>query len=149
MSVSARLLITGSMAAFLAGCAGTGTTALTCSPQEQDLQFKLKDDGCVKGVANRWGWDKNTIEICQGGTVNWKVKKASHRNGELKKRIVFKSAEGSPLEWLDSGFESEAISGKVRDDAKAGEPGFKYNVETERGPGDVCSFDPMIIVKPR
>jgi hypothetical protein len=149
MSVSARLLITGSLVAFLAGCAGTGQTALTCGPQEQNLRFKLKDDGCVKGITNRWGQDKESIEICQGGTVTWKVKKPSHRNGELKKSIVFETAAGSPLEWKDSGFQGETIAGKVRDDAPTGGDGFKYTVRTERGPGDVCAHDPMIIVKPK
>jgi hypothetical protein len=149
MNVSARLLITGSLLALLAGCASTGPTALTCNPQEQNLRFKLKDDGCVKGVSNRWGQDKNSIEICQGGTVTWKVKKPSHSNGELKKGIVFETAAGSPFEWTDSGFQGEAIVGKVRDDAPTGGDGFKYKVNTERGPGDVCSLDPMIIVKPR
>lgn len=148
MSVSTRLLITGSLVALLAGCAGTGATSLTCEPQEQNLQFKLKDDGCVKGVANRWGWDKNTIEICQGGTVTWKVKKSSHNKGQLKKGIVFETAAGSPFDWKDSGFKDETIVGKVREDASPGGDGFKYNVRTERGPGDVCDFDPKIIVKP-
>ena len=96
MNVSARFLITGSLAALLAGCAGTGPTALTCEPQELKLRFKLKDDGCVKGISDGAGRNKDRIEICQGGTITWKVKKSSHRNGDLKKRIVFKSAAGSP-----------------------------------------------------
>jgi hypothetical protein len=149
MSVSTRLLITGSLVALLAGCASTGSTALTCEPQEQDLRFKLKDDGCVKGISNRWGRDKNTIEICQGGTVTWKVNNSSHRNGARKKSIVFDTAAGSPMEWMESGFQDEALVGRVREDAKPGGDGFKYTVKTERGPGDVCAFDPMIIVKPR
>jgi hypothetical protein len=149
MNVSARLLITGSLAALLAGCASRGPTALTCEPEERKLQFKLKDDGCVEGISDSLGRDKDRIEVCQGDTITWKVKKWWHSNGDLKKRITFKSAAGSPLEWTDSGFESKTISGTVRADAKTGEPGFKYNVDTERGPGDVCPFDPMIIVKPR
>ena len=149
MIVSARLLLTGSLVALLAGCVSTGSTALTCEPQEHKLSFKLKDDGCVRGISNRWGQSKDNIEICQGGTVTWKVKKPSHRNGELKKSIVFETPAGSPLEWKDSGFQDETIAGKVRDDAPTGGDGFKYTVKTERGSGDVCAFDPMIIVKPR
>jgi hypothetical protein len=149
MSVSARLLITGGLVVFLAGCAGTSPTALTCEPQEQQLRFKLKDDGCVKRVTDSSGDDRESIEICQGGTVTWQVKKRSHPNGKLKKSIVFETPAGSPLEWKDSGFQGETIVGRVRDDAPTGGDGFKYTVKTERGPGNVCAHDPMIIVKPR
>jgi hypothetical protein len=148
MSVSTRLLIAGSLAALLAGCAGTGETALTCRPQEQKLKFKLEDNGCVNGITDSSGADKNEIEICRGGTVTWKVKRYWESNGKLKKRIVFEAAEGSPMEWTDSGFESDSIVGKVRVDAPTGLPGFKYTVKTERGAGDECPFDPKIIVKP-
>ena len=149
MSVSTRLLIAGSLVAFLAGCAKTDPTALTCKPQEQTLRFKIKDNGCVDGITDFWGLkDKNDIEICRGGTVTWKVKKDWDTNGKLEKRIVFEAAEGSPLEWTDSGFQSDSIVGKVRDDAQTGPPGFKYTVKTELGTGDDCPFDPKIIVKP-
>jgi hypothetical protein len=149
MHHSARLLFAGALLALLAGCTATGPTALTCSPQEQSLRFKLKDDGCVKGVTNAWGLNKEKVEICQGGTVTWKVRKSAHRNGDLKKGIEFDPTTGSPLAWQDSGFQADVIVGQVREDAATGEPGFKYTVATERGPGDVCKHDPMIIVKPR
>jgi hypothetical protein len=149
MSVSARLLFTGSPVAFPAGSAGTGLTALTCDPQEQYLRVKPKDDGCVKEIANRWGQHKECIEICEDGTATWKVKKPSHRNGELKKTMFFKTAAGSPLEWTDSGVQGETIACKVHDDAPTGADGFKYTGKTERRPGDVCAHGPVIIVKPQ
>jgi hypothetical protein len=134
---------------LLVGCAGTGETTLSCSPQQLTLKFKLKDDGCVKDVTNSRGSSRDTVEICQGGVITWKVKKASHDKGNLKKSIAFVSAAGSPLKWKDSGFQADTIIGEVRGDAATGLPGFKYTVRTERGPGDVCEHDPMIIVKPR
>jgi hypothetical protein len=144
-----RLMLLAGMLAFIAGCAGSPARPLECGPQEQSLRFKLKDDGCVKRVTNAWGLNKETIEICQGGTVTWKVKKSAHPKGDLKKGISFDAATGSPLQWQDSGFQADVIVGQVRDDAATGAPGFKYTVATERGPGDVCKHDPMIIVKPR
>jgi hypothetical protein len=149
MSVSARLLITGGLVAFLAGCAGSAPRTLACDSQKHSLRFKLEEDGCVKRVTNWRGSDRERIEVCHGDTITWKVRKSTHPKGDLKKGISFDGSKGSPLQWQDSGFQADTIVGQVRADAATGEPGFKYTVKTERGPGNVCAHDPMIIVKPR
>jgi hypothetical protein len=122
---------------------------LTCGSQDHPLRFKLDRDGCVKSVTDRQGSDKERIEVCHGDTITWKVKNWGERNGRLKKSIFFDATNGSPFDWQDSGFRRDTIVGEVRADAATGEPGFKYTVATERGPGNVCKHDPMIIVKPR
>jgi hypothetical protein len=144
-----RLLLVAGPLALIAGCAGSPPRTLACDSQKHSLRFKLEDDGCVKRVTNGWGSDREKIEVCHGDTITWKVRKSTHPKGDLKKGIAFDRAQGSPLQWQDSGFQADKIVGQVRNDAATGEPGFKYTVSTERGPGNVCEHDPMIIVRPR
>jgi len=138
-SRSMLAIITGSLLVF-----GTSSLAVAdCAEKEKEmhkLKFKVKDDQCVVKVLHDSDdeADADTIHVCEGDTVSWKV-------SGPKKSIVF--AKKSPFDWADSGYKGNKIEDVVRTgaskDCQADE--CKYTVMVE---GLSCVFDPKIIVDP-
>jgi hypothetical protein len=143
------LLVIGAMSAFLAGCVGTDSKRVECG-KGKALAFKLKDNGCVRGIkdANDNAKDRSTVYVCRGDEVTWRVKNPNHANGNKNKAVAFDKPNGSPFAWSDSGLQDREIKGTVREDADF-DVEFAYTVRTEGGSNNGCPYDPMIIVKPR
>jgi hypothetical protein len=137
-------------AALLSACAGMKPDKeLVCgespNPTVRKLKFSVDSNGCVVSVKKDDGADGNTLEVCRGDTIQWKVKVDGAKNGDKEKLVAFDKGTTSPCAWKDSSYKADSIEGKVRTDADF--TTYEYSVRTKDGPNNGCPLDPMIIVR--
>jgi hypothetical protein len=130
----ARLTTTLALSLLAAQLASGVAEAACPDPKTHELEFKVKNDGCVEKVKKKDGADAQEITVCENDTVQWKV------TGNAK--LIAFVAE-TPFEWAASGFEGNKIEGKVKPGTRGKE--FKYSVYVKN---TVCVLDPKIIVEP-
>lgn len=134
MSIS-RIAMSLALALLLGQLTAVAADACESAGKTHKLKFKVQEDGCVLKVKKDDAdedADADTIHVCVGDDVRWKV------SGPAKS-IAFDG--DSPFDWQDSGFKSDKIEGKIKPGTE-GNP-YKYSVMVD---GLSCVLDPKIVV---
>lgn len=145
---TASLALAVCAALWLVGCAGTGgaepmTGCATQRHKTVKLKIKLKDNGVPEKVLRENGADGNSIKVCPGDYVVWKLD-----DSEFFLQFKDTGVGQVPFNWVDGKKRSAKVKSRkwelievVREDVDR-EKGLAYAVTTPAG-----TLDPLIIVE--
>ncbi|MDH3490905.1 MAG: hypothetical protein OEM20_02745 [Gammaproteobacteria bacterium] len=107
-------------------------TACDRSPETFKLKIKVRDNTPTKVVKGLFGWNADTLNVCRGDTIEWKVN---------DKEFFIEFPGDTPFDKKKKNSSNGKVTTTVRSDAERG-VSYKYDIGIDGG----GVLDPIIIV---
>lgn len=109
-------------------------TACDRDPETFKLKVKVKNNTPTEVVKGFFGWNADTLNVCRGDTIEWKLK---------NKKFFIEFSGETPVDKKKSDSNNGKVTTTVRSDAEQG-VSYKYDIGIDGG----GVLDPVIIVDP-
>ena len=103
------------------------------SPETFKLKIKVKNDTPTEVVKGLFGWNADTLNVCRGDTVEWKLN---------NKKFFIEFPGKTPFDEKKKDSKNGKVTTTVRSDAERG-VSYKYDIGIEGG----GILDPIIIIE--